>query len=76
MAFRGDFHLDTCAVLACEGKVSDMSRTKHTIWIVAIALSVAVFLVSLGSDVWEAYLSLVLGVSVAYGIAFWRSRQS
>lgn len=53
-----------------------MSRRAHVLWLIAVVASGAVFIFSLGSDVWEAYLVLFLALIGAYLFLLARSSRS
>jgi len=55
--------------------VNRMTRTAHIAWGAAAVLLFHVFIISLWSDVWEAFLTLFLAVSAAYFLAIRRSRK-
>jgi membrane protein implicated in regulation of membrane protease activity len=47
----------------------------HVAWWAVIAVLAGVFVLSLWSDVWEAYVSLLGLALVGYAWALWRSRR-
>lgn len=51
-----------------------MSRRAHVLWLIAVVASGAVFIFSLGSDVWEAYGTIAGATTLGYGIAWWRNK--
>jgi membrane protein implicated in regulation of membrane protease activity len=55
--------------------MNPVTRTAHIVWGAAAVLVFHVFIISLWSDVWEAFLTLFLGVSGAYFLAIRRSRK-
>lgn len=52
-----------------------MSRRAHVLWQMAVLASGGVFVLSLGSDVWEAYATLAGVVALGYVIALWSKKK-
>lgn len=52
-----------------------MTRTKHILWSAAAVLAFHIFIISLWSDVWEAFLTLFLAIGALYFLAIRRHRR-
>ena len=52
-----------------------MSPLAHGVWVALVVVLGALAIVSLWSDVWEAYVSAFVIASALYGVARWRARR-
>ena len=52
-----------------------MSPLAHGVWVARVVVLGALAIVSLWSDVWEAYVSAFLLASALYGVTWWRARR-
>ena len=52
-----------------------MSLLAHGAWVALVLVLGALAIVSLWSDVWEAYVSAFLLASALYGVTWWRWRR-
>ena len=52
-----------------------MSPLTHRVWVALVVVLGALAIVSLWSDVWEAYVSAFLLASALYRVTWWRWRR-
>ena len=52
-----------------------MSPLAHGAWVALVLVLGALAIVSLWSDVWEAYVSAFLLAIALYGVTWWRARR-
>ena len=52
-----------------------MSPLAHGVWVALVVVLGALAIVSLWSDVWEAYVSAFVIAGALYGVARWRARR-
>ena len=52
-----------------------MSPLAHRVWVVLVVVLGVLAIVSLWSDVWEAYVSAFLLATALYGVAWWQARR-
>ena len=52
-----------------------MSPLAHRVWVVLVVVLGVLAIVSLWSDVWEAYVSAFVIASALYGVTWWRARR-
>ena len=52
-----------------------MSPLAHGAWVALVLVLGALAIVSLWSDVWEAYVSAFLLASALYGVTWWQARR-
>ena len=51
-----------------------MSLLAHLVWLAALLVLGTLAILSLWSDVWEAYVSAFVIATAIYGITWWRRR--
>ena len=52
-----------------------MSLSAHLVWVAVVVVLGIAAIVSLWSDVWEAYVSAFVVASALYGVTWWRARR-
>ena len=52
-----------------------MSPQAHVVWSALVVVLGVLAIVSLWSDVWEAYVSAFVATSAVYGVTWWRTRR-
>lgn len=52
-----------------------MSLVAHLVWLAVLFVLGTLAILSLWSDVWEAYVSAFVIASALYGFTWWRSRR-
>lgn len=52
-----------------------MSPLAHRVWVALVVMLGALAIVSLWSDVWEAYVSAFLLAIALYGVTWWLARR-